>query len=331
MKTRVLRAIGGLISGRGQRARLSILIYHRVLERADPLLADTPDLAAFERQLEIVSRYFQPLPLSEAVMRLRAGSLPERALAVTFDDGYADNVEVALPALQRFGIPATFFIAAGFIGGGAMWNDRVTEALRKATGPVLDLERPGLGHYRIGDAGERRAAIGVLLSRLKYLDIDERLARVADVEAACAVADAPNLMMSSDQLRALRAAGMEIGGHTVHHPILARLAPEAARREIADGKAMLERILGEPVRLFAYPNGVPGRDYRPEHVSMVREAGFEAAVSTAWGVAGTGDDLYQLPRFTPWTDEPERFLLHVWRNTWRGRPAALAASGSPAP
>ncbi len=324
MKSSMLRGIGGLISGGGTRARLSILIYHRVIERPDPLLGDTPDIVSFNRHLEIIRRYFCPLPLVDAVASLRAGTLPERALAVTFDDGYADNVEVALPALQRSGIPATFFIAAGFLDGGAMWNDRVVEALRHAPGPVLDLEHVGLGRHALGGIAERRAAAGALLSRLKYLVIDERLERVAEVEEACGGARCDGLMMTSAQLRSLHDAGMEIGGHTVNHPILARMPPEAARAEICGGKAMLEGIIGARVRLFAYPNGVPGRDYRVEHVDMVRAAGFEAAVSTAWGVASGSDDLYQLPRFTPWTDRTGRFLLHVWRNTWRGRPAALA-------
>jgi peptidoglycan/xylan/chitin deacetylase (PgdA/CDA1 family) len=107
---------------------------------------------------------------------------------------------------------------------------------------------------------------------------------------------------------------MGIGGHTVNHPILARLPAAEARQEIAQGRAALEAALDAPVRVFAYPNGKPGQDYLPEHVDMVRELGFEAAVSTAWGVSRGAADWYQLPRFTPWDQGIGKFGLRLARN-----------------
>ena len=107
---------------------------------------------------------------------------------------------------------------------------------------------------------------------------------------------------------------MEIGGHTANHPILASMENKVARAEIADGKEVLESIIHAPVRLFAYPNGKPGRDYLSEHVKMVRDLGFDAAVSTAHGAAKRGADLYQLPRFTPWDRGQIRFILRMAQN-----------------
>lgn len=107
---------------------------------------------------------------------------------------------------------------------------------------------------------------------------------------------------------------MEIGGHTVSHPILLNLSDEEARREIADGKRLLENITGTPLKLFAYPNGKPEKDYGTAHVSMVQQLGFAAAVSTTWGTAHAGSDLYQLPRFTPWDKSPRRFVLRLLQN-----------------
>jgi hypothetical protein len=92
------------------------------------------------------------------------------------------------------------------------------------------------------------------------------------------------------------------------------LTAAAAREEFASGRQALERIVGAPVPLFAYPNGKPGTDYRAEHVAMVRELGFEGAVSTAWGADPRHDDLFQLPRFTPWDRTPARFVLRLARN-----------------
>jgi len=115
----------------------------------------------------------------------------------------------------------------------------------------------------------------------------------------------------------LHASDMEIGAHTVTHPILARLDPERAASEIGDSKRRLEAITGSPVSLFAYPNGKPGRDYRREHVGMVKQLGFEAAVSAAQGVAHAASDSFQLPRFTPWDRTPGKFVLRLFHNTFR--------------
>ena len=107
---------------------------------------------------------------------------------------------------------------------------------------------------------------------------------------------------------------MGIGGHTVNHPILASVDAGGARAEIADGKQALEAMIGAPVPLFAYPNGKPGADYRAEHVQMVRELGFEGAVSTAWGACKGTPDVFQLPRFSPWDRTPLKFAARMARN-----------------
>jgi peptidoglycan/xylan/chitin deacetylase (PgdA/CDA1 family) len=110
---------------------------------------------------------------------------------------------------------------------------------------------------------------------------------------------------------------MTIGAHTVTHPILACTSDSAARHEIVASKRALEEQLGAPVGLFAYPNGKPGRDYSAAHVAMVREAGFDAAFSTAWGVASRTSDPFQLPRFTPWDRAPWRFGVRLAQNLRR--------------
>ena len=120
--------------------------------------------------------------------------------------------------------------------------------------------------------------------------------------------------MASAQVRQLHDAGMEIGGHTLTHPILASIDDAAARTEIAEGKAKLEAIIDTPLRLFAYPNGKPGKDYLSAHVKMIKDAGFEAAVSTAWGAARQDSDMFQLPRFTPWDQSEWRYVLRMVRN-----------------
>jgi peptidoglycan/xylan/chitin deacetylase (PgdA/CDA1 family) len=315
MMSRLLLApLLSLLSPAGRGARLSILIYHRVLPEPDPLLPGIPDADWFRMQMRLLARSFNPLPLSEAVDRLRAGTLPPRAACVTFDDGYADNLTVACPILRAEGVPATFFIATAYLDGGRMFNDTLIETVRRLPAGQHDLSFAGLGLRRIEEAGDRTALIGELVTRCKYQDVRARH-EWAERFAATLGIDPPNdLMMSTRQLRELADSGMDIGGHTVSHPILAQCEAEEAKREMRDGKEALERILQRPVNLFAYPNGRPGKDYRPEHALMAQELGFTAAVSTSWGSAHAGSDMYQLPRFTPWDHGELRFGLRLARN-----------------
>lgn len=315
----MLHAVLGWMAPAGPRARLSILIFHRVLAERDPLLDDVPDAAAFEACMRWVRDWFNVIPLAEAVARLQRGALPARALAITFDDGYADNEQIAAPILQRFGLPATFFVATGFLGGTNMWNDRVIEAIRHCRAVELDLSDFGIGTVTLGTTALRRAAIDRVLTAIKHAPPAQRRAAVERIEELCGTPPAPRLMMDPEQVAHLAAAGFDIGGHTVTHPILARLPADEALAEIAGGKSDLEAIVGRRVALFAYPNGVPGRDYTAEHVRLARECGFAAAVSTAWGVAGRQSDPFQLPRFTPWDRSRLRFGFRMAQNLSRTR------------
>ncbi len=317
----MFRILGNLLSPAGERGRLSILIYHRALAAPDPILHDVIDAAAFERQMTLLRDEFNVLPLSEACARLARGALPARAACITFDDGYADNEQVALPVLQRLGLPATFFVSTGFSEGGIMFNDGVIEAVRHAPAGTHDLSSLGLGTHSLGDSTSRRAAIDALIGQLKYRPLGERGALVDRLAAALRSTLPTGLMMRPAQIRRLHDAGMEIGGHTVNHPILTVLDEQQARAEIVGGKRRLEEITGAPVTLFAYPNGKPGRDYGPRDVELVKQAGFTAALSTSAGVAKRGSDLFQLPRFTPWDRSPHRFGLRLLINCARAVPA----------
>lgn len=306
-----------ILSPGGRRARLSILIYHRVLPHRDPLFPGEVDAADFDRQIALLKNCFNIIPLSEAVKALRNGNLPPRAAAITFDDGYADNADVALPILQKHRVPATFFIATGFLNGGRMWNDTVIELVRNAAGDTLDLEKMDMGHFGIATTPQRQQTISALLGKLKYLPPAARQSRIDDLCDHLRISLPSNLMMTPSQVKILHNAGMGIGGHTVHHPILASLDQSEAKNEIAAGKDMLESIIRAPVRLFAYPNGKPVQDYLHPHVEIVKALGFDAAVSTSWGAADASSDPYQLPRFTPWDKRQLRFVTHMARNFFR--------------
>ena len=315
-----LRHVLSRLSPAGPEARLSVVIFHRVHLVPDPLFPEEVDCDRFNEICAWLSAWFNVLPLDEAVARLLAGSLPVRALAITFDDGYADNHDVAMPVLKAHGLCATFFVATSFLDGGRMWNDTVVESVRGCTAPALalaDLGLPGIGTLALDTAASRRSAIDALLGAIKYLPPAQRQAAV-DGLAERAQVDLPaTLMMTSPQVRALADAGMQIGAHTATHPILARLDEGAALQEMRHSRAVLEDLLGQPVRSFAYPNGRPGRDYLPRDVSLARQAGFELAVSTAPGAARAGDDVFQLPRFTPWDRRRWAFGARMAQNLYQ--------------
>lgn len=298
----------------GKRAQLMITIFHRVLDRPDPLLPGVPDITRFQWQMKILADHFNVLPLHEAARRLAEGSLPARAAAITFDDGYADNLTNALPVLANLDLPATFFVATDYLDGGRMFNDTVIELVRRVPGERADFSAIGLGIEACSSIAERRTLISKLIGHFKYQPSDQRRTEVETMASNFGITLPANLMMTTDQLRKLAAArGAEIGAHTHTHPILSRVSPEQASHEIRAGKDALESSLQTPMRLFAYPNGRPGKDYGPEHVEMAKRYGFEFAVSTTPSSARRDSDPYQLPRFTPWDPTPGRFTLRMLR------------------
>ncbi len=313
----VVKVLGGMATARAGSRCLSILIFHRVLPRPDPLFPEEADTERFDSILRWIRASFRVLPLDAAITAMEQGELPPRALAITFDDGYADNFTHALPLLQRHGLPATFFVATSFLDGGRMWNDSIIEAVRSSPRSRIDLSDDGLGVHPLATIADRRLAIDQLLPKVKYLSLAQREPIIARIAKACGGHLPDDLMMSTSQLRGLHAAGMGVGGHTLHHPILAQTSDEQARAEIVDNKACLEALLGVPMTLFAYPNGKPGQDYSARHADMVRAAGYRAAVSTAPGAARRGADLMQLPRFTPWDRAPLKFGLRLVHNMQR--------------
>lgn len=297
---------------------LTILIYHRVLAKADPLLPGAPAQRSFMRHMQLVKRCYRVQPLASAVTLLRQGRLPPRSLAITFDDGYADNAEIALPVLRALDLPATFFIATAYIDGGRMWNDALLDYVRQqANGGarLLDCCFAGLSTLPIATLAQQRHALTRLLAQLKYLPFQQR----ETLAQRLGPPQGKPPMMNAQQLRVLREAGMELGAHTHRHPILARLDDAAAYAEIARSVAVLTDLLDRPVTLFAYPNGKPDQDFDARHVAMLPALGLQAAVSTEPGVATGATDVYRLPRFTPWQTDRPRFLLSLMRERLHAR------------
>lgn len=314
MTSRMLRTLGNTLAlGRKSGSRVCILNYHRILEAPDPLLKSEPDVDTFRWQMELLAECFNVLPLYDAVRALPDGSLPPCAVCVSFDDGYRSTHDLALPILRELGLPATVFVTTGCMGEGKMWNDRIIEAVRRLPGDRLDMRDAGIGILSLANPAARTEAANRLIEASKYLSPMERGAMTEKIEALGGESQAQGLMLTREMVAAMVRQGIEIGGHTVTHPILTRLDDEAARAEIETGKTELEAVTGCPVRLFAYPNGKVGKDFDDRHVRMARDAGFTAAFTTAAGAASNRHDVYQLPRSRPWDETPMLFGMRLLR------------------
>lgn len=314
LSARLLRAIGDRIALRNKKnPRLCIINYHRILAAPDPFLSSEPDVKAFRWQMGLLAECFNVIPLHEALAALKENALPPRAVCVTFDDGYRSVHDLALPILKEFNLHATIFVTSGYLGKGNMWNDRIIEAIQTLPTGVLDLRQVGMGSYPLRNMTDRRHAIDKLTALSKYMPPDMRNALVHNLDDMLGGRLSQSLMLTPQLVSNLVDQGMEIGGHTVSHPILSRLDDEAARYEIEAGKRQLEMIIGQSVRMFAYPNGKVGMDFDERHIQMARDAGFTAAFTTALGAATRMHDSFQMPRGRPWDTTPALFGLRLLR------------------
>lgn len=314
MKHGLLRTLGNAISPRGiGNGRVCVVNYHRILEAHDPLLESEPDVATFRWQMALLAKCFNVISLHDAVQLIGTSRMPPRAVCITFDDGYRSVHDLALPILQEFKLPATVFVTSGFVGGGTMWNDRIIEAVQNLPPGQLDLRELGLGTYSLASLSDRQLTVGRLTEASKYLPPQGRFDLVQRLEHLVGDDLDPGLMLTPEMVVNLDRAGIEIGAHTISHPILTSLDDASARHEIEGGKKELEAILGKPVRLFAYPNGKIGKDFDERHMRMAREAGYAAAFTTRAGAVTSGQDRFALPRSRPWDKSPFMFGLRLLR------------------
>jgi len=282
---------------------LLVLNYHRIGDAvASPLdsgvFSATQD--QFDEQLAWLKSHADVIGLDDLgpVFEPTTG----RFVLITFDDGYLDNYQLALPVLRRHAVPATFFITTGFIDGRrvAWWDEiswMVKHAVRRAW-PARMSPRPDW------HAGETSSVIQTLLRMYKGLATEEGPAFLDEVAEAtgsgrCPTTDGFAPWMSWDQIRELQAAGQSIGAHTVTHPVLARCSREQQRYEITESKRRIEEVLGGTVNSFSYPVGTADA-FTAETEQLMREAGIRWAFNFQGGYLDAtharSADHYSLPR-----------------------------------
>jgi peptidoglycan/xylan/chitin deacetylase (PgdA/CDA1 family) len=290
------------LSRRLQRRRLTILMFHGV--EAEPMSPPCPyvnDAATLRRQLEYVRRYFHVLPLEEALERLYAGTLPDRAAAVTFDDGTRNLLTHAAPVLREVGLPAAVFLATGPMGTDeTLWPDRLWLAFARTNALEVDLTVFGLGTVSLRSAADRGSARAAVVGRLKDSPDGERMARIesliATLEPELDGDAGPFRMLSWEDAHALAGDGnVTLHPHSVTHPILSRCSDEKVEWEIFESCATLERETGRAPTVFAYPNGRP-QDFDERARVALRSRGVRWALATTRGLANRKSDPLALPR-----------------------------------
>lgn len=320
-----------------------ILLYHRVAELpADPqLLNVTP--RHFTEHLEVLRSYGRPMRLQQLIQAMQSGSLPHRAIVITFDDGYADNLYYAKPLLERYNTPATVFVTTGYIGQNReFWWDELERLLLEPgmlpamlrlhingrlcqweLGETAHYDEETAQHHRCWNAlekhnpSQRQYIYRTLCQLLRPLPNTERQKALDELRTQTRAASMGWLThrpLTSEEVYRLTEGGLvEVGGHTVTHPVLSALPGLTQRSEIEQSKSYLEELLGYPIMSFAYPYGSRS-DYTAETVATVQKAGFVCACSNFPGIVRRYTDYFQLPRVVvrDWNGDKFARQLRQW-------------------
>jgi peptidoglycan/xylan/chitin deacetylase (PgdA/CDA1 family) len=287
-----------------QRVRGLVLRYHALTEGTGEVTYADPTvclpLEAFRLQMAFVRRAYTVVPLETIVRAVEAGrALPPRALAITFDDGYADNHRLALPVLRRLGMEATVYVSTASLDGGPpLWMAAVRALVLGAQQQVLTL--PGMEPLVLGPLGQRAPAVRLLtrlLVPLAATERTERLAALATVAGVDLQRELAGAMLTWTQVRELSASGWTIGAHTATHVNVALVRPEEAEVEIAASRDAIEEAVGQRSQHFAYPNtGGRHRYFDTAAATILRRLGFRSAVTSRAGALSPTSDPFALPR-----------------------------------
>lgn len=261
----------------GRQVPVAVFMYHSVHPAADRSFgpweyAVTP--SEFERQLSRITDAYDVTPLDELVAACRAGDPPtEPTAAITFDDGFRDNLTEALPVLERYGVPATVFVAGTYLDGHAPYEYRLAAKLSTATSVSATVGGTTVDRA-LESRTDRREAYEVLRQELKFERSDVREAALDDIGGT---ADGVPPMLTDGQLRELADSPLiTVGAHGYEHVPMTVFDEAALARDVTRSRSTLESCLDGPVSLFSYPYG----DYDRTVVDAVKGDGFAAAVTT---------------------------------------------------
>ncbi len=278
--------------------RLRILVYHGICEdhlAAEPWIPSAfVSRSAFARQLEYLRREASVLPLEEAAARLADGSLPPRAVSLTFDDGYANNLRLGIPLLRQHGVHATVFLSSHYVESGEMFPFVKLKLIRQM---FWDRMAAGLPDYETTPIDRVRDGLAPW-----WAEAEPRLTGIAREALR---------PMNVAEVRSADRAVVSFGAHSDTHCILCNEDAGRRRREVALSVEKVGAWSGRPVRAFAYPNGQAG-DFGETDKQALRDAGVRVALSGIPGTNGPDTDFLELRRYPigKWHDAA-RFAAEV--------------------
>jgi len=328
-------------------SRSLILLYHRVTNlQTDPqLLSVNPD--HFTEHLEYISEHYNPISLSELHKAINIGQIPDKSVVITFDDGYADNFLNAKSLLERYNIPATFFVTSGYVGSEKefWWDDlerllllpdhlpdhldlmisgkfmswNLYNEMESAEGFEQGIQRENWNVLMNSDPGPQYGLyrdLHRLLKPLPSAQQDSILITLARWTGLPRTGRITHRSLALEELKHLDEGDLvEIGAHTVTHPMLSMQPYETQKEEILKGKQSLEKILNHPVQSFSYPFGGYG-DFNNNTVTAVRAAGIPIACANYGSTLIKSMDVYRLPRVLvrDWNQELFSLKIKEWFN-----------------
>ena len=288
-----------------------ILMYHRFRETADGV---STSARCFSEQLDYLAEHYRIVTLSELAGYLTRGRpVPPGLAVITIDDGYRDCYDIAFPILRERKIPATTFVVTDFVDQATwLWTDKVRYLTASAPGSLLETT---IEHHSL------RIALDGRYSRLKGAErVNTELKLISDEakdDAICGIAEsldvkipdvppAEYLPLTWEQIREMDSSGIEVGSHTVTHPILTRISAGRLRNELRESRARLEGVLGHKVELLGYPNG----DHNQSVQLEAARAGYKCAVTADYGLNNGRSNLLALKRI-----HTEHDIAHFVKNT----------------
>lgn len=279
------------------KSQVAILIYHRVCPKQDNWSHLALNPQDFAEQMEYFCRRYEVISIDKLAQYIKERkTLPEKAIVITFDDGYKDNYIYAYPVLKKHSIPATVFLTTGYIDGGELfWWDKIAYIIHHT--PSIQIDLGEVGSYCLQTEIDRSRTISIVTERLKKLPDEEKNCLIENLLNISSVNIPQDLgkgmILSWAEVKEMSSDRINFGAHTVNHPILTNLPYEQAKWEIIQSKKDVEEHIQKEVTSFAYPNG----DFNASTLKLINESAFNCAVSVLPGkLINFRDNVFTLSR-----------------------------------
>ena len=295
------------------KSKVIILVYHRVITDYKSWSIDTVDKTDFEKQMIYLQKTHDIITLDKLVYALvKKKPLSKKTIVITFDDGYKDNYTNAFPILKKYNIPATIFLTTGHIGtDNIFWWDKIGYIFNYSNQNIFDIE--DFDFLKNNSIHNKPQTLTQVFKEFKKLPDDEKELFINKLIKKSKV-DIPknigkNLIMSWEEVKEMNENGIDFGAHTVTHPILTNISLSQAKQEIIQSKIDIEKRLKTTVKSFCYPNG-QADDFNNEIINIIRESGFNCAVTTIPKTVEPDANLFNLGRIPPgWDFDAFKFCI----------------------